>query len=810
MADQAQPNLNLTDNNAYVRMSDGSVRHLKAGMTHNEVTKYVDDEEKALVGKYTATAKKQGYPVETPYTIYSQSRAYPNNLQGKIASRADHWLYPGAGSNLGMAERIAVPAAVYGGSTAALGGVPAAPLIDLGATAINAVRHGLGYTDPAYDVPTILGTAENALNVPQPGPEEGPWTKRIENLAAQLASGPGWTRSPGQFLRSAAGTEVALGGSELLGNVGGSVAEGVAGPNWREAGELAGSTLTPQLMTSPLNPRVVAARNSPEIAQSAENINVTPAFSTLAGPTGMRFSKALASLPFVGLHTANANNRVVDQLLEARNRAAEEIAGHPITPQPGHTGTDRNFIGQNLIEGARTAARTIRQNLNSEQDAFAQQMGNTGVSIAPILRDMHAYINDPRNGVTPEIRQALTEHLRSLVDMTQGGPGYQRGWNMQSGDTVPWAALRNWRSQVLQVLRRPAPGQASPTEHTLSALDDSVTNTMQQSADLVSPGLGNAFRTMNSNYAFQKNYVLPELERVGGVAITDPHTGATNYAGGLQPGQAAMEFYSPTKKQGGGQGSFIDIASSNPAFPRQNWSSAAGGFVSTLGEQDGVFRPEWAARDWNNLSDDMKNAIAAGPGGQPLRSRQDLEDIATVAANTAVPVARHGLTEQAGAFGGLMALTEMASKYLTEHAHIPEIAAGAATPVALSYALDNPWFRAAMSQRGGTGFGGPLTQAATTSDVRHLDKGAANYWSNEQGPTPYYSPYAPSFGGPGVQPKVPLPEGPPPSQAAPTTQDVTNSVYQPSFAAPAPPAPTPTPAPPPPLIDPTRPLFPGY
>jgi hypothetical protein len=759
----------------HIVLSDGSRRDLPANLigqdgtvNHQGVNQFYHDEERKLLAQYSAQAKAQGSPVETGSTIYSQTRAYPNNLTGKVQAWADHHVYPGAGEDIGSAERVgstigtyAIPSMIGGPEVGA-----AMALHDLGVSGYNAVRHGLGYS-PEGDWSTFLGAVQKALDVPQPGEDTSPIRSTVETgLELPFVGG----KAAGNVLTRAAKYGLEAAGTQAASYEGGNIAAQVFGEPWRETGQVAGGSATGPAVSSVGRGGLFASEQAPEIAAAAERQGITPSFSTLATEEGKRVSKTLKGMPVSGWPIQGAEKQTADQVKAAIDNAAETVAGKPLPYAPGRAGVTDEFIGNNLIQGAREGAKNLRDSLNQEQDAFAQKMSGTNVSITPIIRDMANYINDPDNGVTLEMRNAITARLQNLYNMTtaSGNPNY---YNVSGADVVPWAVLRNWRGEVNDALRNVAPGQAQPSTRLLGALDDSVTNTMQRSADLVSPGLGNEFRQLSSNYANAKNNILPELDRVGGVPITDRFTGAVNYQGGLDPGPAAREIASASKQQGT---QFIDLASNPNYFPSTYWKSAAGGLISQLGEDNaGNFRPDLVSQHWGFTGDAFKDALTTSPGGAPTTIGNDINDIALIGKSTSIPTSRHGLTEQAGASAATVIALEKAAELAAHHLGISSLVGAPLLGYGLSSHLQSPGFLQEMGQ-GPTSYasevGSRIYENAPTAATTILGgQGSSNYWQPSPMATP--TPTAPTNYDIGAQ--GPSSANAAPSQAPQTPQAAT-------------------------------------
>jgi hypothetical protein len=657
---------------------------MPANATAADWTNAANAGEAQIAAEYGAQAARQNAPVvdRNGTYVYSATNRYGNNWFGHAGAWADHnvpgmmaaerWLHsagldapvgqPGGGLG-GALGRIGTGAALYGTPVVGQG----AAAYDTVANVYNALKSAVGVQ--GYDLPTAYGTATKALGVPQMDPN----ASGAQQVAEAILTG-----APGA--RSVMGALVRPTASVVAGDVGQQIGESID-PRFGRLGALAGS-FSPAAVEAGGSriPRALASPNAAATRASLEALGITPSFTTLASPLGRMAAKTAQGTWLVGDPLRQANERVDRELLNSQQRAANQIAtqagGNPIVPAQGRIGMAPGDIGQHLIDGSRAAIQNIRQALDKQQTDFANRIHAAGpaseVSVTPIRATMEAYMANPNNGVTSAMRDMVNQHLDAMENQTRGtgaqpNPGYAPGWNVQGTDTLPWTVMKNQRAEINDALSNVPPGQAGPNEHLLGALDDAITNSMTTTADRVSPGMGQEFRDMSANYARNQRQILPEFYRVGGRPVT--YQGVADYKGGLNPGQAYNELASRTKQKG--LTPFLTQASENPAFPRENWAQAAGGFVSGLGEgPNASHRPEHAGRDWNNLGPDVQGAITLGPNGQPLQAAADLGNIAQAGGQTVVPVQRHGLSAHAASAGSMLFAAETLAS-LIHHAIDP-------------------------------------------------------------------------------------------------------------------------------------------
>lgn len=706
-------------------LSDGRTIGMPANASQQDYTNATNLGEAQIAADYGAQAQRQNAPVvdRNGTYVYSATNRYSNNWLGHAGAWADHnvpgmmtaerWLHsagldapvgqPGGGL-AGVAGRVGTGAALYG--TPVVGQLAAG--YDVGANAYNALKSAAGIQ--GYEAPTAYGTATKALGVPQADPNASTAQQVAE---AVLTGAPGAKSLMGALVRPTAAV--------VAGDVGQKFGEAID-PRFGRLGALAG-TFSPAGVEAAATGRIprslaganVTGRTAADTQAAADALGVTPSFMSLANLPGKRMAKSLSGWWGVGTPLARSNQALEEQLLGKQRQAADEIAtqagGAPITPAEGRLGADEGFIGQHLIDGARAASRNIRQAMDNKQEDFANQIHAAGptseVSVSPIRATMNAYMADPKNGVTTQMRDMINQHLDAMENSTRGtgaqpNAGYEPGWNVQGTDTLPWAVMKNTRKEVRDALSSRTPGQATPGDRLLGTLEDAITDSMTTTADRVSPGMGQEFRDMSADYARNKNQVLPVFDRIGGKPAT--YNGITTYSGGKSAGEAYNELANPTKQAG--LTDFIKLASDNaqgpnPMFPLENWAQAAGGFVSKLGEgKNASWRSDNAGTAWSKLGTDVKSALTLGPNGQPLQAGTDLDNLARVGAETVVPQRSSGLTEHTASLGSAVAVSEMVTKALQ---HIfgagAMLATGGLGRVA-TQRMESPGFKEAMTAPG--------------------------------------------------------------------------------------------------------------
>ena len=125
--------------------------------------------------------------------------------------------------------------------------------------------------------------------------------------------------------------------------------------------------------------------------------------------------------------------------------------------------------------------------------------------------------------------------------------------------------------------------------------------------------------------------------------------------------------------------------------PNDFWRSVVGRYLSTLGwTPERSYRPDWMARDWNNVGTEVKTQLFAGPGGQTQSGISDMNDAATLGANSVIPVERSGLGDTAGSVFALKWLLDQAGR------HVGPLLAPVGGRAAASW-LESPGFRNAVS-----------------------------------------------------------------------------------------------------------------
>lgn len=693
-------------------LSDGRTVRMDPGASKQDWENAQNAGEAQIAAEYGAQAAKQNAPVvdRNGTYVYSATNRYGNNWFGHAGAWADHnipgmmaaerWLHsagldapvgqPGGGA-AGMIGRIGTMAGTYGAPVVG----QSAALYDLGASAYNALKTAAGVQ--GYEAPTILGGVQRGLGVQGMDPNASGVQQVVEAIAGGAPSA-----------RSLMGAIVRPTASVVAGNVGENIGESID-PRFGRLGALAGAVSPAGVEAGASRvPGIVASPNAARTAASLQALGLPGSFTALANPTGKMGAKSVSGLWGVGSPIRGANEELEKGLLSKQKEAADNIAmqagGGRIVPAEGRLGMGEGEIGRQLINGAQQASVNTRRMLETEQQDFADRLqpghSITEVPVTPIRQALEAYRDNPKNGVTDTMWNLIEPHLQAMERQTIGGGSNQaQTWGVQGQDTLPWDVMRNQRRQINEALSSYQPGQATPDARLLGALDNAITSSMMGAADGVAPGMGAEFQRISTNYAHNYRNVLPQFDRVGGKPITDPY-GATTWSGGMIPGQAYNELMSPLKQEG--VTPFITLASENPNFPRDNWARAAGGVVSKLGEgENGSYRSDAAAKQWNQLDTTVKDAITMGPNQMPLPEADTLRHIANVGSETVLPPQRHGLTAHAGAFGSMMFAADVVSD-LMHHALDPvntALAGGAglAAGYGAARAVESQGFKNAMS-----------------------------------------------------------------------------------------------------------------
>jgi hypothetical protein len=768
----------------HIRLSDGSDLDVPEGTTNDQLTKMYHDAERGLLTKYTGQAAAAGHPIETGSTIYSKNWVYPNNLIGKLQAWSDHHIAPNAGSAIGSAMRIGTMAGTYVGPQGAYT-IP----WDLGASVANAAKKVVGGYYPSLneypDIPTALGTVQKLTETPSSDrPEleysQPLWEKGAEIAPSLVAGGLPQKLKAAEDAAAIARAVIGTGAKATAGaeagtyasKYGGDIARQTFGPNWEPVGQLAGAVTggaAPEVGIHAINPSTFAYRNpntgatAADVAAAAQATGVPLSTGLLSNPGGQLTERILGTAPYAGSAATSAIDEMSSGFLQAHRRLANEL-GSQTYPM---TGADDAAIGNDLIAGSRQAYTTLDNRLQQQQNDFADKMSGAGVSVTPIVLQMREYLADPDHAIPKEQLDKLNGYINQLTGMVKGGGGYNEGWNSVN-DQVPWAGVKQWRGKIHAALAKADQNGPSVDTHVLNQLYKAATDTMQNAADGVAPGLGQEFRDISTSYA-RAQPVLQELERVGGSFVPSQEEGRPGsfLNDGLSPGKAAMLLKAKTTRQGGTN--FIDIATNNAGqgaiFPNAQWRSAAGGLISQFGQAgQQTYRPEWYGDaehgGWDGFSDDMKAALTQDDtgapimtrdaAGNPISMRQQLDNLSRVAANAKTAVSRYGLTET----GARTVETGASVLGLAEASHWIGVPEAVSIPVAwwgLTQGLESsPWRNALINASQGPGRS--LSGATWSGVPTALDTLYGN--SNIQQPDWLKS-----------AAQIPVPTGPPPTQA---------------------------------------------
>jgi hypothetical protein len=677
-----------TNNDTY-QLSDGSFFDLPVGTDAATAAKIADQHEAQMAIDYGKQAAQQNSPVTAGSKVYSATTVYPNTYIGQGMAWLDH----NAGGNW-MNRNIVQPVdaaqnQLFGGTVEqpvmrAASNVAAAS-VDVPGSIFNTVKH---YTPlgTEYDVPNLAHAIRAETGVQEMDPN-APFYQRAGEaaLTTLMARGNPIQAVTGGILGTAGGDIGNYFHSEglsyllsMLGASGGKPAEKViakvTAPPLR-------SPSAPETWNSMMNIRPTTPGGNfrglatPAPTGTPDYSNATPSFTSLANPSGQRIASSLSSFPWSGQPIESATETTRGFIQHARDAVAQEYAapggglpiGQPVSPAT---------IGQPLIRGAQTAYNALNTRVKSEQENIDQQMATAPrVPMSQTVQTAYDLTGNNLRGV-PETA-ATRERVGDIVAASPGGSNYAGPEvPLPARPAVPWTNAKDFVSNLTASLAQS--GRPALPPDIAAALKTVANQERENAANAWQPGLGDAFRTANENYA-RAQPTLQQFGKIGGTPIGNaPPAGAP--PGTMQPFENVPPEHVAAQALTGNLQSpdYLSSILMHPDFPEAQRLNAVGQLVSTLGNQGDAsnFRPEKFVTDWrgaggtkNKGAQPAVEALSATSSGQPLAGTDVLNNAANIAENFSTPTSRFGLIKSLGAAATVAKLMELGGKGIEYATH---------------------------------------------------------------------------------------------------------------------------------------------
>lgn len=592
---------------AMTPLSDGGFVNIPDGSSDDQANALVNQAESQLAQKYGDQAAKQNSPVTAGSKVYSATTTYPNTYLGQGMAWADHNL----GGNL-INPYITAANQATGGWLNTIGGAlgraeaqavggPA----DLAAAVYNTLKHNaVPFRGTSGDLPYASQAMQSEAGIPALPNTANIGQRALEAGASAYLNPYAPISAAKSLMLGTTGTVGSTIGQDVGGETGGLIGS-IIGGGWPVGGNMAAKGVA----------AAAAHPDAPAIYEAAQrlgaqqgNPNFQPSFTSLAGPKGQAAAKWLEAKAIVGAPISNANAATEEMLLNARDRAAQQIAGPGGIPSEGAT---KATIGQELISGAQQAEQNVNTGQSAAQNAMDFHMYNQPVDVAPVISNTQLQL-----ALNPTIQpwhDAIMNELDTLQKSATIDPN-------TGAMNVPWSVAKDWRTALFYQLDKPTQRKL---DFYAGNMRGQMTNAMRNTA--AQQGLAQQFDLNNAAYTASRKDL-----------------GTYEDVGQMKEGQAAniipQNIQSP---------SALEPYTQNPSFPIANWNRAAGQYISTLGQRGGPkepFRPEHMAQDWGAIDPQVQSQLTQGPGGAPLQAWQDMNDAAKVGSNVVTPVARHGLT----------------------------------------------------------------------------------------------------------------------------------------------------------------------
>jgi len=584
-------------------------------------------------------------------------------------------IYDAANAVAGSAGRIA------GAGVDLLPGVGQADWVISGLNALKAIASG---QHPALnqtpDIPTASGAATRLIGAPPLDPNAPAGQRYVESAITGALS-------PQQKVMGV----LKMLGSTGAGDLFGSAANYLGGPNWEKAGRWIGSTVgsMPEKVTDAVRSvvaKTTAGTDAPVTDAAGQQLDTQPTFGSLANPTGRRIEKTLAAIPVINMPMNAARQRMEDAILAARNEGAANINQGPMPTSFGP-----ESIGGHLVNLARTRSASIKQDASQRfQDLYNAVPTSTLVNARPILNAIRQYAATSTD-ISGAQKTELLARADYLESMTYGQPGYNGptfGPGAQPVGAITIGQLAAFKTELGEDVQ----GMTAQNQQKIGPVYNTIDTAMQSVFNRL--GYGTQYQQARDNY---KNVIGPgtvtdALDAVGGAPVRGK---PGIYEGGLNTAQA-HQWLNERMQASGDIEPFVD-----PNSPY--WRAMASQYVNTLGQgkqgaQD--FRTDTFGKEMGDISPEVLSQLTQAQGGGPLQpTMANLRAAQELGNQSTVPISRHGLVGAAGAFAGVDAFMG----WLGEHyanAGIPSAVAVPATMMAIGYGLQSKPMTDAMAGRG--------------------------------------------------------------------------------------------------------------
>lgn len=397
-------------------------------------------------------------------------------------------------------------------------------------------------------------------------------------------------------------------------------------------------------------------QSAPAVFQAGRQEGFMPSFKAMARPAWQRFAEFFGALPFgAGAPIARMDEDTARNILRVRNQAAADVAGGPgAIPPLGATAED---IGGSMIEGARAAVPAVQAQRAAPFAPIEQAVGQRSFDVAPAITNLNQRLS--QSPLTEPTENALRGYANLLTQKAPGAPGSQvQGPPSAPGAIdVPWSVGKDWLTNTSNLLG-PGPLEAAKGRAETGAIQQDVLSAMANRAEQEQPGLGAAFRNARQQYAEIGRNVLDPLYKVTGEPVKG---GAFGPAG-------AQQAYNYLLSNLNSPENIEPFARYSP-----NWGVTSGRYLSTLGGQGELFRPEHLAKGWTAIGPEVQSQMTGGAQfpGTPGMSQSRFQNAAIVGQGSAVPIARGGLRQSAATGVGIAEMLGKLGKGILGGTYVP-------------------------------------------------------------------------------------------------------------------------------------------
>lgn len=330
-----------------------------------------------------------------------------------------------------------------------------------------------------------------------------------------------------------------------------------------------------------------------EMAQAAQNINVTPTLG-MQGPAAGLVEAGLDKVPFSTNAIRNASQRTQDQMANALDNAVDKV-GVPTT----NTGA-----GEALQRGTDGFIKSFVDKSNDLYAAVDKQ-------ISP-----NTFVTAPK---TINLLEELTKNANKYpsIDKLLSKPAFKSILrDLQSGDALnalPYEILKDLRSTIGGSVGKLKGPMTSLKDKDLNRLYGALTDDLRGVASAAGPQALRAFENANSFYRAGKKRIDGALKKV---------TGAD------QPEKAYANILALTTADSP-RGSTKLLNQIRQSLPKSEWSAVSATILRKLGDKEDVFSPSQFLKNWNKM--DKSARIVLTSGNVPRAALKELDSLATVA-----------------------------------------------------------------------------------------------------------------------------------------------------------------------------------